>query len=210
MTEVVVFATGAALAAADPLPPGAIVVAADGGADSALALGLRVDVAVGDFDSIQPDGLAALEAAGTRIERHPSAKDATDLELALDEALRLGAKRVLVLGSDSGRLDHLLGTLLLLASDAWAGVELDALLGPASVHVIRGERTLLGEPGETVSLFALGGPAAGVATAGLRYPLAGATLEPGTSLGVSNEFTAAEARVSVASGVVVAVRPGLN
>ena len=208
MTDtVVVFATGAALAAADALPEDAVLVAADGGADSALALGLHVDVAVGDFDSISADGLAALEVAETRIERYPPAKDATDLELALDEALRLGARRILVLGSDSGRLDHLLGTLLLLASDAWAGVQLDALLGPARVHVIRGERTLVGEPGETISLFALGGPATGVAIAGLRYPLAGETLEPGTSLGVSNEFAAAEARISLASGVLVAVRP---
>ena len=205
---VVVLTSGAAPVAAGPLPAGALVVAADGGADAALALGLRVDVAVGDFDSIVPATLAALEAAGTRIERHPAAKDATDLELALDEAIRLGARRILVLGSDGGRLDHLLGTLLLLASDAYAGVELDAVLGSTRVHVIRGERTLAGEPGETVSLFAAGGPAAGVTTAGLRYPLDGETLPPATSRGVSNEFAAAEARISLASGVLLAVRPG--
>ena len=207
---VVVFASGAAPAAGFVPPEGALVVAADGGADAALALGVRVDVAVGDFDSISPESLAALEAAGTRLERHPVAKDATDLELALDEALRLGARRILVLGSDGGRLDHLLGTLLLLAADAYAGVELDALLGAARVHVIRGERTLTGEPGETISLFALHGPAAGVTTAGLRYPLAGETLAPGTSRGVSNVFAAAEARVSLRSGVLLAVRPATS
>lgn len=207
MTDtIVVFAAGAEASPAD-VPEGALVVAADAGAEAALALGLHVDLAVGDFDSIAADALAALEAAGTRVERHPAAKDASDLELALAAALRLGARRVVVLGDSGGRLDHALGTLLLLAAETWAGVELDAVLGGARVHVIRGERTLAGEPGETLSLFALHGPATGVTASGLRYPLRGETLAPGTSLGLSNEFEAAEARVAVESGVLLAVRP---
>ena len=89
--RVVVVAAGAR----GPLPDldGAFVVAADGGADAALALGLHVDLAIGDFDSISAAGLAALERAGTRIERHPAAKDATDLELALDAALAAEPRR---------------------------------------------------------------------------------------------------------------------
>ena len=85
------------------------MIAADGGVDRALALGLHVDVAIGDFDSVTAAGLAAVEAAGARIERHPTAKDATDLELALDAALALAPARIVVIGSGGGRLDHLLG-----------------------------------------------------------------------------------------------------
>jgi thiamine pyrophosphokinase len=197
-----VFAGGDAPAHVD-VPAGATVVAADGGAAHALALGLRIDLAVGDFDSFDPAALPA----GTRVERHPAAKDKTDLELALDAAAALGASRVVVVGGGGGRLDHLLGGLLLLASDAYAGIELDALVGEAAVHVVRGERTLAGTPGETISLFALGGPAAGVTTEGLRYALRGETLEPGTTRGVSNEFAAPQARIEVAGGVLLAVRP---
>ena len=189
------------------VPPGATVVAADGGARHALALGLRVDLAVGDFDSISTDDLAALERAGTRIERHPVDKDKTDLELALDAALALGTDRVVVVGGGGGRLDHLLGGLLLLASDAYAGLELDALVGEATVHVIRAPRVLRGTPGETISLLALGGPATGVTAEGLVYPLRGETLEPGSTLGVSNTFAAAEARIATETGVLLAVRP---
>ena len=205
---VLVFAGGSA-PAVPSLPPDALVVAADGGADHALALGLRVDVAVGDFDSITPAGLAALERAGTRTERHPSAKDATDLELALDAAAALGPRRIVVVGGTEGRLDHLLGELLILGSESYASFELDALLGSATVHVVRGERVLDGAPGELVSLLALHGPAAGVATDGLEYPLRGETLAPGSSRGISNVFAAPRARVTVERGVVLAVRPGL-
>ena len=202
-----VFLSGDA-GASPAVPAGALVIAADGGAERALAAGLAVDLAVGDLDSIAPETLTALEHAGTWIERHPVAKDKTDLELALDAALEAGARRIVVVGGAGGRLDHLLGGLLLLAADVYAVAEIDALLGPASIHAIRGTRTLAGAPGETISLLAVGGSARGVRTSGLRYPLRGETLAAGTSRGVSNVFESAKIRISVVEGVLLAVRPG--
>lgn len=190
------------------IPAGAPVVAADSGVDRALALGLRIEVAVGDFDSVTPDGLEAARTGGVRIERHPRDKDATDLELALDTAANLQPTRLLVLGSSGGRLDHLLSTLLLLGSDRFAGYELDAALGSSIVHVIRGERRLTGTVGELISLLALHGAAAGVTTEGLRFPLLWETLEPGSSRGVSNVFASPDARIEVQHGVLLAIRPG--
>jgi thiamine pyrophosphokinase len=183
------------------LPAGATVIAADSGAE----LGVRVDLVVGDFDSISSETLASIRD----VEPYPPEKDATDLELAFAAALRLLPERILVVGSAGGRLDHLVGSLLLLAADAYAAVQVDAQLGVAAVHVVRarGERTLHGEPGELISLFAVHGPAEGVATGGLVYPLRGETLFPGSSRGTSNAFAAAEARVSLTRGVLLAVRP---
>jgi thiamine pyrophosphokinase len=189
------------------VPRGARVIAADEGVAHALDLGLEVAEAIGDFDSVTPDVLAAAEARGVRIERHPAEKDATDLELALDRAVALGARHVLVLAGDGGRLDHLLAGALLLGSDRYAELELDALVGPACIHVVRDERELSGEPGELVSLVALGGLAEGVTTYGLRYALRGETLEPGSSRGVSNVFVAERSRIELERGVLLAIRP---
>jgi thiamine pyrophosphokinase len=194
--------------AALAVPPGAEVVAADGGLDHARALGLDVSVAIGDFDSASEEALAAAETSGIRVVRHPAEKDATDLELALDLAVSSGASRILALAGDRGRLDHLLAGLLLLGSGKYAEVEVDALVGKARVHVVRGRRTLPGDPGELVSLLALHGVAGGVTTAGLAYELRGETLEPGSSRGVSNVLTASEATVSVERGTLLAVFPG--
>ena len=204
--DVVVVASGGGPAVV--VPEAGAVVAADGGLDRAAALGLSVDVVVGDLDSVSADALAAAESAGARIVRHPEAKDATDLELALDEAVALGAQRVLVVASGGGRLDHLVASLLLLGAERYARLTLDALVGDAVVHVIRGDRTIAGEPGALLTLLALGGAATGVVTEGLEYPLAPETLEPGSSRGVSNVFAATEARLTVASGVLLAIRPG--
>ena len=209
--EVVVVVAGGEAPPADAartVPAGALVIAADGGLEHAQALGLDVDLAVGDFDSASPAAVAAAEEQGTRVERHPPDKDATDLELALDAALAAEPARVLVLAGVGERLDHLVSALHVLGSPRYASVDVDARVGAAHVHVIRGERTLEGEPGELVSLFALHGPAEGVSTEGLEYPLAGETLEPGSSRGVSNRFVAEAARVRVERGILLAVRPG--
>ena len=210
MTDTVVVVAGGSRPsqrAVEAIQRGAPVIAADSGADHALALELPVELAIGDFDSATPAALDALAARGTRIERHPAAKDATDLELALGAALALEPRRILVIGGIEGRLDHLLGELLILGIEELARVELDAVLGDAVVHVVRGERSLSGAEGEPISLFALHGPATGIVTEGLAYPLRGETLLPGSSRGISNRFSAAEARISLESGLLLAVRP---
>jgi thiamine pyrophosphokinase len=209
--EVVIVVAGGAPPprdAAGGVPPGAAVIAADGGLENAHALGLEPTAVIGDFDSVSENALESAAAVGAQVVRHPEAKDATDLELALDAALDLRPARIHVLAADGGRLDHLLSALLLLASPKYAAVSIDAVLGSARVDVIRDESTLTGEAGELVSLVALNGPAEGVTTAGLAYPLRDETLEPGSSRGVSNVFTEDTARVAVRRGVLLAVRPG--
>ena len=194
-----------------PLPDGlddAVVIAADGGVAEAFRLGLSVDVLVGDMDSAAEVDVERVRASGGAIERHDPDKDATDLDLAIDRAVRDGPSRVVVLGGDGGRLDHLLGNLTLLASPRWASIDIDAVIGAALVHIVRDEREMDGSMGELVSLFALGAPATGVTTTGLRWPLTDFTLEPGSSLGISNEFAGTTASVRVSGGVLAVIRPG--
>ena len=207
MTDTVVVVAGGSAPgprAVEAIPSDAPVIAADGGADHALALGLEVELAVGDLDSVTSATLASL---GERSERHPVEKDATDLELALRAALTLEPRRILVVGGIEGRLDHLVGELLILGADELADVEVDAVLGEARIHVVRRERSLVGTEGELISLFALHSPAEGIVTEGLRYPLHGETLVPGSSRGISNTFAGREARISVERGLLLAVRP---
>jgi thiamine pyrophosphokinase len=193
-----------------PLPPtdGSFVIAADGGLVEARRLGLHVHVLIGDLDSVPPEAVAAARDAGTRVQAHPADKDATDLELALEAALAMGARRILVAGGDGGRFDHLLGNAFQLASARWAGVEMDAVLGAAWLHVVRGSRDLTADAGEVLSLFAAGGIARDITTDGLRWALRGDDLLPGSSRGISNIVERGPVSIRVAEGALLAIRPG--
>jgi thiamine pyrophosphokinase len=208
-TSAIVFAGGDA-----PAPPAPsvvdVVIAADSGLQHAQALELSVDLVVGDLDSVDPAALEAAVADGAAVERHPAAKDATDLELALDAALARGATSLQVLGVGGGRLDHFLANVLLLASPRYADATIDARVGDAQIKVVHDRAELAGEPGGLCSLLPLGGPAVGVVTDGLRYPLRRETLPPGTTRGVSNEFLTGRASVSVEAGVLLAVVPATD
>jgi thiamine pyrophosphokinase len=190
------------------LPDGACVIAADSGVEHALALGLRIDLVVGDLDSASPRSLAEAADAGAAIEQHPAAKDATDLELALDAARATGARRIHVLGGHGGRLDHLLANVLVLARPELAEITVTARMGMARVAIVRRAASVRGPIGDLVTLLPVHGPARGVRTEGLLYPLRGEDLAAGTTRGVSNELIHDPATVAVGQGVLAVVQPG--
>ena len=189
--------------------PDALVIAADGGLAAAVAIGLPVDIVVGDLDSVDAQQLAAAEAGGTIVETHPREKDATDLELAVQRALARRVTRVVVVDSTAGRLDHFLGGVILLASGSLVGVEVTAYIDDAMVVVVRGggSRAVPAPVGAIVTLLPTHGAAVGVTTEGLQYRLARETLVAGTTRGVSNVVIGPEPRVSVTAGALLVIVP---
>ena len=191
------------------LPDDAVVIAADSGLDHALALGLRVDRVVGDLDSVSAEALARAEADGVPIDRHASAKDATDTELALDVALGLAGPggQVVVVSGGGDRLDHLLGTIAVLCRPS--SVPVEAWVADTYVAVVDADRPLSLDlaPGSIVGLVPVGGDAHGVRTTGLRWTLADETLVALASRGLSNEVVSSPVTVHLTTGALAAVVP---
>ena len=181
-----------------------MVIAADEGIDNARQLGMLVDLLVGDLDSAS-DGS---EAFAGSVQRHPVDKDQTDLELALAAALAAGMQSVTVVGTMAGRVDHALGNLLLLTADRWQALCIDARIDSARAWVVRDRAVVDGAPDDLLSLMAIGGPATGVSTSGLAWPLDSALLESGPGLGLSNRMTGPTAELSVQQGVLLVIAPG--
>jgi thiamine pyrophosphokinase len=206
MSVVVIFTGGEPLprAVAGDIPDEAYLIAADSGLDHALALGFDVDLVVGDLDSV---GEEALRLSQARIERHSPDKDATDLDLALQAALVRDPDRVVVIGGQGGRFDHLVGTISLLTSERWATMDIEWISSRARVRVLRGGVTIHGTTGTILTLLAIDGPVTGVTTTGLRWNLTDATLVPGSTLGVSNLFTAPVANIRLTSGTLLTIQP---
>jgi thiamine pyrophosphokinase len=192
------------------LPDAGLTVAADSGVEHALALGRDIDLVVGDFDSADPAAVDAAVAGGAEVRRYPAEKDQSDLELAMRAARDGGATHVTVVGGSGGRLDHLLANALLLASPSFDDIDIEALLDDTHITVIHRDARLSGAPGDVCSLLAAGGPARGVRTTGLRYPLDHEDLLPGSTRGLSNELAEPVATISLEQGTLLAVQPDLG
>lgn len=184
----------------------ALVIAADSGYDHARAMGLTVDVLVGDMDSISPLGLEHATTHEVTVERHDTSKDETDLELALSVARRLGATTVAIYGGEDGRIAHLLGIALGLTHARIDDLDVEWHTRTGVIRVATPSRTVevTGTVGDIVSLIPSGN-VAGVTTEGLRWHLADEALEAGSTRGLSNEMTATRASVAVRSGRLLVI-----
>jgi thiamine pyrophosphokinase len=173
------------------------VIAADGGYAALCKLGVRPDLAVGDFDSLGylPDNVECL--------RHPPEKDDTDMMLAINEGIARGYDSFIIHGGLGGRLDHSLANLQSLCAvsnsggRAWLWGE-----GQALTAVTNGKIVFPGKCSGMFSVFAQGGMARGVWERGSKYTLSDAELRFDYPMGVSNEFLGRETEVSVARGTL--------
>ena len=190
-----------------------LVIAADGGARHADRLGVSIDVWVGDGDSLDADAMAALEAGGVRLERASPHKDESDTELAVRAALRRGVTGVLIVGGLGGaRIDHALANIGLLAMADLVGRRAALIDARSRITLLRApgpdgavRRELAGRTGDLVSLLPVGAGVEGVTTSGLAYPLLDEPLLLGPTRGLSNIRTAADASVTVRSGLLLIV-----
>lgn len=184
-----------------------LLIAADGGADHFLALGLIPNILVGDLDSITPETLQQLESAGVEIIRYDPHKDYTDLELALLLAQDRHCGQALVLGATGSRWDQTIASLLLPASQNLQALDVLLVDGYQELRLLRGGSSLefIGQPGNRVSLVPICNTAEGITTQGLEYPLVDEDLLLGATRGVSNVMLGERARVHLRHGMLLCV-----
>ncbi|MDR2198997.1 MAG: thiamine diphosphokinase [Deltaproteobacteria bacterium] len=197
-----------------PESPGdGLVVAADRGLRHVLSLGWKADILVGDFDSLEPELLeAARQDENTRILQYPVEKNETDFELALEKAGEAAdfEAALLILGAfGGGRLDMSFANLLLSACDLAVlrekKLRLTFLEGDALIHILKdGEHVVIRqEEPLLISLIPLSPEVSGVTLAGnFKYPMKDGRLRFGYTLGVSNQHSGKNGKISVERGTL--------
>lgn len=184
------------LAAALALAPE--VVAADGGADTPLPPGHRLQAVIGDLDSLRDP--EALRARGVPLHRIPE-----QITTDLDKCLRsIAAPLVIGLGFLGGRLDHQLAALN--SAITYPAPPLLLLGGADLCFRLPGDFAIDLPAGTRLSLFPLS-EARGTRSTGLRWPVDGLVLAPGGRIGTSNETTGGRVRIGFAPAHVLAILP---
>jgi thiamine pyrophosphokinase len=210
MSRIVIFANGV-LNQPDflraQLRPTDRVFCADGGTRHALALGITPEVIIGDLDSLQSALVTEMEIAGVTLHRHPTDKDQTDLELALELAVAEKPDEIMLVTALEGRLDQMLANLLLMTRPEYASVQLTLADGLQWAALLRDYQsiTIDGQPGDTLSLIPLSPIVRGVNLTGVKWPLSDATLFLGSTLTISNSLANQQATVQIDAGMALLV-----
>ena len=174
-----------------------ITIAADSGYRNARSLGVRVSLAVGDFDSFDKQQIGR----DTEIMTVPAEKDFTDTQMAIDVALERGAQQIVIIGGLSGRLDHTLSNLGILEKLYALGIRAILSDGINRVRYINATSELIPRgPYRYFSLLAADTVVKGVSVEGGKYPLKNAKLKRAHQYAVSNEIVKNCALISVKKG----------
>ncbi|ACL21857.1 thiamine pyrophosphokinase [Desulfitobacterium hafniense DCB-2] len=198
------------------------LIAVDGGGNHIVRAGFVPDALLGDLDSAEPETLEICRQKGTVIVCYPAEKDETDLELALEYAVKLmeqeegtvkaekagvqgwESQDVFLLGAMGGRIDHLLGNLFLLQGFLKRGVRI-RMKGPdQELWLLEGLGKLTGKKGQKLSVIPITAKAV-VRTEGLYYPLYDEILYRDSPRGISNVFLGEDAIVDVSEGTALIV-----
>lgn len=185
-----------------------LILCADGGVRHALVMGLTPDLVLGDFDSTDPELWAEVQARGIPVRRYRSEKDETDTELAIQEAVDRGADEILLLGATGDRLDHTIANLLLLPGLP-PNIHVTVADANNVIHLLREgaqQVRIQRMEGQYISLLPLSQEVVGIHTEGVKWPLQGATLRWGKSLGVSNQVVEEEAAISIEGGYLLVIQ----
>jgi thiamine pyrophosphokinase len=183
------------------------IVCADGAAQILLKSNHPPTVIVGDMDSLKPDSYKWADALDIPMERHKADKDQTDGELALDKAVSLGAKSVLILGGHGGRSAMFLANLKLLRSCHDQGIDASMVGRGESIRFIAAtqEHVWAGRQGATLNLLPMDGHDATITLEGTAFDAKESLLAKRSARGVSNKILKDAAKLTVHQGVVLAV-----
>jgi thiamine pyrophosphokinase len=185
-----------------------IWIGADKGALSIIEHNIKLDFAVGDFDSVNDKELGIIKKLANSFEQYEVEKDFTDLELALKKAFSFNPTTIYLFGVTGGRLDHTLINIQLLEqvlNNKSQGLIIDCynqleLYYPGSYTLKNDDHY------PTVSFIPITKEVKGMTLTGFYYPLTKATIKMGSTLSISNKLILKNGTFSFDEGIVLVVR----
>ena len=208
-----------------------LVIAADAGYEYLKDRGIRPDLIIGDFDSMQVKGvkgvtgsvsglsifadaekaeyihhLKHMEIDGVETRVINPVKNDPDMMACVRIGLAEGCREMHLLGGTGKRVDHSIANLQILGFLASKGCR-GYLYGQNQViTAIRNTSVCFsGTMQGYLSVFSLTDTSEGVTETGLKYVVEDVTLNNLTPTGLSNEFVGTEATVSVRNGTLLLV-----
>jgi len=179
------------------------IIGVDRGAAWLLSHNIIPHVAVGDFDSVTKKEFQLIEKKVQQvIKQPPYPKYETDMELAVQHALKQNPNQVAIYGATGTRIDHMLGSLYLLEQFLKTSIDARIVDETNEIILVSGRRTLKKVKGYRYVSVLPFTKSAIVTLRGFLYEVDSLTIHQGQTVGISNEIPGIEATIEVHEGIV--------
>jgi len=178
------------------------LLSADGGADSALRLGLTPDFIIGDLDSISKEAIKKFKNS-SKILQYKRQND-TDVEKCLKFVIKNKFDEVLLIGVTGNRLDHTICNLGIVLK-FFSKIKLSLLAENSYLKPYTGNLRLKTQKGEIISLYGFDKKTK-ITSEGLKYPLKNISLPFGEKESTSNVSTSNSIQLKIRNGIVFIIR----
>ncbi|WNS77127.1 thiamine diphosphokinase [Bacillus sp. DTU_2020_1000418_1_SI_GHA_SEK_038] len=189
---------------------GDIWIGVDRGVLTLFSIGIQPSIAFGDFDSVSAEEMAVIEEQIVDLKRFRPEKDETDMELALNWAIKQKPKLIRIFGATGGRLDHFFANIQLLVNPFLHGEDAQIeIIDHSNIIYIKGpgiheiKRNLLFK---YVSFIPLSMEIHDLTLNGFKYPLQDEHIQMGSTLCISNELINDSGNFSFSKGIIMVVR----
>lgn len=187
-----------------------IWVGIDRGVFTLIKKNITPKIGFGDFDSVSNEEMLVIAGHVKEMKRYKPEKNETDMELALNWAIKQEPVLIRIFGATGGRLDHLLANVHLLAKPVMDENNIDivlfdkqnilALKGPGSYKM---EKRL---DKKYISFVPLTFNVKGLSLEGFKYPLKNRHISIGSTLCISNELISDNGTFSFSEGILLVIR----
>lgn len=175
------------------------VAGADRGALFLARQGIRMDLALGDFDSVEAEDMDLIHAFSKEVIRLNPVKDDSDSEAIARELFHRGFEQLILVGAFGGRADHSYVNLKL--AERYPGRIVLMNRQNKAVVLKKGTYQVAKEEYSYISFFALTDSV--ITLHGMKYPLCEKLLNPSELYGLSNEILKEQAEVIIHSGLIL-------
>jgi thiamine pyrophosphokinase len=188
----------------------AIWVGVDRGVHTLLSMGIRADIAFGDFDSVSESEFLTIQKSVHKLNTFKPEKDETDMELALNWAIEQNPDVIRMFGGTGGRLDHMFANIQLLINPIMKKCDIQIeIIDHKNIVYIKAPGIYpinKMENKKYISFIPISNEVKGITLEGFKYPLTECHICLGSTLCISNELINDCGTYSFSKGILMIVR----
>lgn len=181
-----------------------VVIGVDRGAWWLVEHKIVPDYAIGDFDSVSEEELKKIQQFSPNVVQYKRGKDETDLELGIQQAIRLDPSLVVVYGATGSRLDQTLAGISVL--EQFEAVAIEIRDKTNSICLITSEKVIVKDSQYRYCSFLPITRKAVLSLKGFEYPLEKEILYRQKTRGISNQIKNTSGKVVVHQGKVLCIQ----